>query len=169
MTTKIRCAETLAVHEGYVFPGDLNNNQIQFGGRTLEVLDANAGIACVKFLPRQQPFVTAGYDHVQFLAPLTQHDIVTCRSYVTGASGKAVEVFTKIEKTDVATKVVTPAFIAFCSLVITMPIEKVSLPGLIAETDEERYLTTTYPERLKRRQEELRENKQLIAHLQLGK
>lgn len=49
MIEAIKCSDTRAVHESYVFPAQLNNNQIQFGGETLRILDANAGLAGVKF------------------------------------------------------------------------------------------------------------------------
>jgi acyl-CoA hydrolase len=163
---KITCAETYAIHESYVFPRDLNNSQIQFGGRTLEILDANAGIAGVKFAPSNLSFVTAGYDHVQFLSPLKQNEIVKCTSYVTGANRRAIEVFTKFEKQDKLTREITPAFIAFCSLIVTNPLNEIDFPELVAETTEEKYLVATYSERLKKRQAELQVNKSILAHLE---
>lgn len=161
----ITCAQTAAIHESYVFPGDMNNNQIQFGGRTLAILDANAGLAAVKFLPGNLSFVTAGYDHTQFLAPITPGDLSKCTSYVTGANQKAVEVFSKFETYQKRTKKIEPAFISFCTLIITNPLEEIHFPKLIPESDEENYLVAHYQERLLKRQAELRENKTIVAHL----
>lgn len=162
---KITCAQTYAVHESYVFPQDLNNNRIQFGGKTLEILDANAGLSAVKFLPSHLAFVTAGYDHVQFLAPITPDDISTCTSYVTGADHKAVEVFSKFNAFDKKTKTTKVAFVAFCTLVVTNPLDEIDFPQLVAETPEEKYLVQTYPDRLAERKHALADNKDLISHL----
>lgn len=155
----------MAVHESYIFPADTNNSQIQFGGRTLEILDANAGLAAVKFLPSHLSFVTAGYDHTQFLSPIGPSDVSKCLSYVTGADQKAVEVFTKFEAYDQQTKKTRLAFMSFCTLVVTNPLEEIHFPKLMPETDEEIYLVSHYQQRLKQRQKTLRENRELITHL----
>ncbi|MBZ2200003.1 MAG: acyl-CoA thioester hydrolase [Lentilactobacillus hilgardii] len=145
----------------------MNNNQIQFGGRTLEILDANAGLSGVKFLPSHLSFVTAGYDHTQFLAPLTPGDISKCTSYVTGADKKAVEVFSKFEAYNKQTKETKLAFMSFCTLIVTNPLEDVQFPKLIPETAEEVYLVKNYQERLKKRRQELQENKEVVKHLNI--
>ncbi|MEN2324075.1 acyl-CoA thioester hydrolase [Lentilactobacillus otakiensis] len=163
----IKCADTRATHESYVFPAQLNNSQIQFGGETLRILDANAGLAGVKFLPGNLSFVTAGYDHVQFLSPAQPNEILTCISYVTGSHKRAVEVFTKFLTTDTKTKEVKVAFIAFCTLIVTNDMSEIHFPKLIAESDEEKYLLGSYGERLKERNAELADNKAIISHLNL--
>lgn len=167
MIETIKCADTRSIHESYVFPAQLNNSQIQFGGETLRILDANAGLAGVKFLPGNLSFVTAGYDHVQFLSPAQPNDILTCISYVTGSSQRAVEVFTKFLTTDTKTKEVKVAFLAFCTLIVTNKIDEIHFPKLIAESDEEKYLLETYEERLKARHSELADNKTILSHLNL--
>lgn len=167
MIETIKCVDTRAVHESYVFPAQLNNSQIQFGGETLRILDANAGLAGVKFLPGNLSFVTAGYDHVQFLSPAQPNEILTCISYVTGSSKRAVEVFSKFLTTDTKTKEVKVAFLAFCTLIVTNPIDEIHFPKLIAESDEEKYLLATYNDRLKIRRAELDDNKTIISHLNL--
>lgn len=167
MIEAIKCADTRSIHESYVFPAQLNNSQIQFGGETLRILDANAGLAGVKFLPGNLSFVTAGYDHVQFLSPAQPNDILTCISYVTGSSQRAVEVFTKFLTTDTKTKEVKVAFLAFCTLIVTNKIDEFHFPQLIAESDEEKYLLATYEERLKTRHSELADNKTILGHLNL--
>ncbi|WP_462394794.1 acyl-CoA thioesterase [Lentilactobacillus parabuchneri] len=167
MIEAIKCSDTRAVHESYVFPAQLNNNQIQFGGETLRILDANAGLAGVKFLPGNLSFVTAGYDHVQFLSPARPNEILTCISYVTGSHKRAVEVFTKFLTTDTHTKEVKLAFMAFCTLIVTNDLNDIHFPKLIAENDEERYLLVSYDERLKQRDAELANNKVIRGHLNL--
>jgi len=163
----IKCADTRSIHESYVFPAQLNNHQMQFGGETLRILDANAGLAGVKFVPGNLSFVTAGYDHIQFLSPAKANDILTCISYVTGCEGRAIEVFTKFLTTDIKTKEVKVAFIAFCTLIVTNTIDEIHFPKLVAESEEEKYLLATYKERLKVRRVELDDNKTTISHLSL--
>ncbi|MEY2375478.1 acyl-CoA thioester hydrolase [Lentilactobacillus buchneri] len=161
----IKCSDTRAIHESYVFPAQLNNNRIQFGGETLRILDANAGLAGVKFLPGNLSFVTAGYDHVQFLSPARPNEILTCISYVTGSSKRVVEVFTKFLTTDTKTKDVQVAFMAFCTLIVTNEISEIHFPKLVGESAEEKYLLATYDDRLKERHAELADNKTIISHL----
>ncbi len=158
----ITCSKTRAINDSYVFYRDLNNSRIQFGGRTLEILDANAGLAAAKFRP-QRDFVTAGYDHVHFLTPLTQSDLVTCVSYVTGAKGKVIEVFTKIIANDTFKDEQKIAFTSFCSLVVKA--DEVSFKKLIPESSEEKYLTSTFAKRQENRQNDLAYNKELVKHL----
>ncbi|GAY73529.1 acyl-CoA thioester hydrolase [Lentilactobacillus kosonis] len=160
---RIYCKDTRTVYEGYVFPSNLNNNDIQFGGRTLEILDANAGISVVKFLPGV-PFVTASYDRVHFIKPISEQKIYKCVSYVTGAIPKAVEVFTKFVTQDKVTAAKQVAFTAFCSLVITDK-TVTEVPQVIPESAEEKYLCQDYELRLAERINEFKQNKQLVAKL----
>ncbi|KRL20547.1 acyl-CoA thioesterase [Lentilactobacillus kisonensis] len=161
----ITCAETYAIHESYIFPADLNNGGIQFGGKTLEILDANAGLAAAKFIPADLSFVTAGYDHVQFVSPATPADILKCTSYVTGTHKRAVEVFTKFATFNKDTKIIKPAFIAFCTLIVTDELQKIQFPKLIAQSDEEKFVCGGYENRLAKRETDLLDNKKILSHL----
>ncbi|AQW21365.1 acyl-CoA thioester hydrolase [Lentilactobacillus curieae] len=160
--SQVYCKDTRAVHEGYVFPRDLNNSQMQFGGRTLEVLDANAGMAVVKYLPGVN-FVTASYDRVHFYSPISQQTIYKCVSYVTGATTKSVEVFTKFVTQDKDSGDKQVAFTAFCSLVITDQLAEV--PDIVPESSEETYICKGFGVRLEERISELKQSKADLQHL----
>ncbi|WP_268912410.1 acyl-CoA thioester hydrolase [Lentilactobacillus sp. SPB1-3] len=159
---QVHCEDTKAVCEGYVFPGNLNNNNMQFGGRTLSILDANAGISVVKYLPGVS-FVTASYDRVHFIKPISEQSIYKCVSYVTGASPKAVEVFTKFVTQDKKTGAQQVAFTAFCSLVITERIDEV--PEIVPDSAESKYLCSGYDGRLTERLREFKQNKEFLNHI----
>lgn len=161
----VTCSQTYAIHESYVFPADLNNGGIQFGGKTLAIMDANAGLAAAKFIPPALSFVTAGYDHVQFINPATPKDILKCTSYVTGAHGRTIEVFTKFTTFNKDNRKLTPALVAFCTLIVTVRHTPIQLPELIPESEEERFVCSGYEQRLAARKTDLMANKAILGHL----
>ncbi|WP_283678971.1 hotdog domain-containing protein [Lentilactobacillus sp. Marseille-Q4993] len=162
----MKCSETRSIHESYIFPADLNNNSIQFGGRTLEILDATAGLSIIKFVPGLK-FVTASYDHVHFFSPIRTDDIVECVCYVTGVRKRAIEVFCKFVAMDKMTKEKRVCFLCFTTLMVTEELPETGLPSIEPESDEEKYLVATFPERSERRRSELQESKDVLANLSL--
>ncbi|MDM7516386.1 hotdog domain-containing protein [Lentilactobacillus sp. TOM.63] len=162
---KMTCAATYAIHESYIFPADLNNGGIQFGGKTLEILDANAGLAAAKFIPADLDFVTAGYDHIQFVSPATPEDILKCTSYVTGADKRSVEVFIKFLTFNKQTRAVRPAFIAFCTLIVMANPQQIQFPKLVPESAEEKFICGGFQDRLASRHTELAANQTILKHL----
>lgn len=164
---QINCDETRAVSERLVFDGDLNDKGTLFGGKVLSLLDENAGLAAFKYV--NVKFATASYDHMNFWNPITTKDSIKIESIVTGASGRSIEVFTKILKTDLKTGETKLAFTSFCTLVTLKQYGQVDFPELVSDDSEAEYLIQGYGKRLKERQVTLLDEKEFIQHLSVDK
>ena len=159
---QITCQETRTISERIIFDGDLNDKGTLFGGKTLSLLDENAGLASFKLVKAK--IATANYDHVNFWKPITTDKYIKFESFVTGVSGRQIEVFTKIISHDLKTDVTEIAFTSFCTLVV---LQKVDLPRLVPETAEEKYLCAGFAKRLAARQEDYNDKEDFLSHLNL--
>ena len=81
MVTETNVAETIVTHLR-VFPNDANPNGKMFGGRIMEIMDSQAGIAASRFAPAAHHSVTASVDNVDFRLPVYVGDILRCTSRV---------------------------------------------------------------------------------------
>jgi len=160
---QITCSQTRTISERVIFDGDLNDKQTLFGGKTLSLLDENAGLASFKLIKAK--IATAGYDHINFWSPITTDKYIKYESFVTGISGRQIEVFTKIISHDLKTDVSEIAFTSFCTLVVLRASLQSEMPEIVPETDEEKYLCATFPDRLAARQEEHRTKDEFLQHL----
>lgn len=163
---KITCQQTKAISERLVFDADLNDKGTFFGGKTLSLLDENAGLSAFKFI--NVKFATANYDHLNFWSPIKTKDSIKLVSYVTGASKRAIEVFTKITATDLKSQESKLAFTSFSTLVTLPQYGEVDFPELIPETDEEQYLIAGYEKRSSQRKKDFSVEKEFIQHLDLN-
>ena len=89
---KMSATKSLATHR--VFAGQMNEAHTLFGGQTVSWLDEAASISAHRFARR--PLVTAGVDHMTYVAPVAIGDAVMYHSIVTGAGKRSLEVFTRI-------------------------------------------------------------------------
>lgn len=159
------CQQTRTVSERIIFDGDLNDKQTLFGGKTLELLDENAGLASFKLV--RAKIATAGYDHVNFWRPITTDKYIKIESFVTGVNGRSIEVFTKIISHDRKTDITEIAFTSFCNLVTLRSANIAELPTIVPETEEEKYLCSGYADRLAARQIEYDAKSEFLSHLSL--
>ena len=157
------CQQTRTISERIIFDGDLNDKQTLFGGKTLSLLDENAGLASFKLVHAK--IATAGYDHINFWRPITTDKYVKFESFVTGVSGRQIEVFTKIISHDLKTDIEEIAFTSFCTLVVLRAAGEIEIPQIIPETDEEKYLCDSFKTRLQQRQDELKNKDEFLSHL----
>lgn len=160
------CQQTRTISERIIFDGDLNDKQTLFGGKTLELLDENAGLASFKLV--RAKIATAGYDHVNFWRPITTDKYIKMESFVTGVSGRAIEVFTKIISHDRKTDVTEIAFTSFCNLVTLRSANLSELPMIVPETEEEKYLCSGYAKRQEVRQNDYDHKSEFLSHLSLN-
>lgn len=159
------CQQTRTISERVVFDGDLNDKQTLFGGKTLELLDENAGLASFKLV--KDKIATAGYDHVNFWRPITTGQYIKIESFVTGVNGRSIEVFTKIISHDRKTDITEIAFTSFCNLVALRSSGIDQLPAIVPETEEEKYLCAGYADRLAVRQVDYDKKAEFLSHLSL--
>ncbi|AKP66472.1 acyl-CoA thioesterase [Companilactobacillus ginsenosidimutans] len=160
---QITCSQTKAISDRLVFDGDLNDKGTLFGGKTLSMLDENAGLAAFKFI--NVKVATANYDYTNFWNPITTKDSIRITSYVTGASERAIEVFTKIATTDLKTYQTKIAFTSFSTLVTLRQFGEVNFPELIPETDEEKFLCSGWQDRVMERKNSYHAAKVFLQHL----
>ena len=161
--TQITCAQTQAISDRLVFDADLNDKGTLFGGTTLSYLDENAGLAAFKYV--NVKFATANYDYMNFWRPITTSDTIRLTSYVSGASDRALEVFTKITTTDTKTFETKIAFTSFSTLVTLRQFGEVEFPELIPETDEEKYVCAGWQKRFIARKDQYHQAKDFLGHL----
>ncbi|KRO00183.1 acyl-CoA thioesterase [Companilactobacillus kimchiensis] len=157
------CQQTRTVSERIIFDGDLNDKQTLFGGKTLSLLDENAGLASFKLVHAK--IATVGYDHINFWRPITTDKYIKMESFVTGVSDRQIEVFTKIISHDLKTDVTEIAFTSFCTLMTLRSAGQIELPKIFPETDEEKYLCAGFDERLRQRQQDYLQKDEFMSHL----
>jgi len=157
------CQQTRTVSERIIFDADLNDKQTLFGGKTLSLLDENAGLASFKLVHAK--IATAGYDHINFWRPITTDKYIKIESLVTGVSGRQIEVFTKIISHDLKTDITEIAFTSFCTLMVLRSAAQNELPEIKPETEEERFLCSGFEKRLAQRQADYASKAEFLSHI----
>ncbi|AEI43691.1 acyl-CoA thioesterase [Paenibacillus mucilaginosus] len=145
LTTRPASA-SLTIKDSIVLPPDTNHHGTIFGGKLMAYIDDVATIAATRHARR--PVVTASTDSVDFLHPVKKGDAVSLSAFVTWSHKTSMEVFVRVVTEDLLTgarKVCATSFLTFVALGEDgRPTE---VPGVLAETDEERLLYETAAER----------------------
>ncbi|MBS4201140.1 acyl-CoA thioesterase [Bacillus sp. FJAT-49732] len=161
--------ETRVVQTDQVLINDLNNYHTLFGGVLMKKMDACATLSARRH-SRVKECVTASTDSVNFIEPIRQSDSVCIESFVSYTGKTSMEIFCKVIAEDLETgkrRIATTAFLTFVPLDENKkPIE---VPGIIPETEEEKYLFETGKEREKIRKLKRQQNKELVSNLVLDK
>ncbi|WP_201308342.1 acyl-CoA thioesterase [Companilactobacillus farciminis] len=160
------CQQTRTISERIIFDKDLNDKKTLFGGKTLSLLDENAGLASFKFVKGK--IATAGYDHINFWSPITTDKYIKMESFVTGVYHRQIEVFTKVISWDIKTDQPEIAFTSFCTLIVLKSNNEIAVPEIIPETAEEKFLCQGFETRLKQRKTEYLRKNEFLGHLSLN-
>ncbi|MFP3125698.1 acyl-CoA thioesterase [Ectobacillus funiculus] len=158
------CKESRVIRTSRVFPNDVNNHNTLFGGRLMSDVDQVASISAARHSRRE--CVTASTDSVDFLYPIRTTDSVCFESYVTWTGTSSMEVFVKIIAEDLKSgerKIAATALLTFVAL--DQHKRPTYVPQVIPETEEEKKLHETAPERARTRKERKQKSKQLAAFL----
>ena len=144
---------------------DLNEHQTLFGGRLLEIVDAEPSIIASHLSLRK--VATVGMEDIHFYHPFGLHDALTMTAYLTGLGNRSVEVFVKVTGQSLETGERFLGYTGFNTYVVVD--KNFSFPAfeLVGETDEERYLLSTYQERVAKRKLARPENQALLDHISL--
>ncbi|MEH7374483.1 MULTISPECIES: acyl-CoA thioesterase [Bacillaceae] len=157
--------DTRVIHTDQVLINDLNNYHTLFGGVLMKKMDACATLSARKH-SRVKQCVTASTDSVNFLHPITQSDAVSIESIVCYTGRRSMEIFCKVVAEDLETgerRIAATAFFTFVPLDENKrPLE---VPGVIPETEEEKFLYETGKEREKIRMIKREQNKKLVSRL----
>ncbi|MGO4886721.1 acyl-CoA thioesterase [Anaerobacillus sp. MEB173] len=158
------CKESRVIRTSRVFPNDVNNHNTLFGGKLMSDVDQVASISAARH--SRTECVTASTDSVDFLHPIRQTDSVCFESYVTWTGSSSMEVFVKIIAENLLNndrKIAATALLTFVALDKNK--KPTAVPKVIPETEEEKKLHETAPERAKMRKERKRKSKELAAYL----
>jgi acyl-CoA hydrolase len=120
-----------------VMPNDANPHGSVSGGRVLHLIDICAAVAALRHARR--PVVTASFDDVAFLAPVPVGHVILLDAQVTGVGRTSIEVRVSVRGENPVTgdrRHTTTAYVTFVALDDAG--RPAPVPGLIAETDEER-------------------------------
>jgi len=131
--------ESHTIMNELVLPNDTNTLNNLMGGRLLHWMDIAAAISAQKHCNRT--VVTASVDNVSFKHPVKLGDVITIEAQVTRAFNTSVEVRLEIWAQNIPSGTRVKSNEAFYTFVaIDQENEKVAVPQLIPETDEEKKL-----------------------------
>ena len=91
---KIIAEETTVTTSRRIMNSDLNEHGTLFGGRLLEIVDAEPSVIASRLT--HKTVVTASLDHINFFHPFHLGDALIMTAYVTGIGHRSIEVFVKV-------------------------------------------------------------------------
>ena len=135
--TPKRAAESVTEMVQVVLPNDANPLGYILGGTVMHLIDIAGAIASVRHA--RVPMVTAAVDDLQFLHPIKVGDLIILKAAVTCAFNSSLEVQVDVfsEATMTGERCLTSrAFLTFVAF--SRDGQRVKVPPLVIETDEER-------------------------------
>jgi acyl-CoA hydrolase len=120
-----------------VLPNDANPLGFILGGTVMHLIDIAGAIACHRHT--RSLLVTAAVDGLQFLHPIKVGDMIILRARVTAAWSTSLEVEVEVFSEETLTgvrRMTSRAYLTFVA--IDRDSQRVRIPGLILETDEDR-------------------------------
>lgn len=133
-----------------IFPSDTNYHGTMFGGVVMRYIDKIATIASMRHSRRG--VVTASSDSLDFLAPVKVGEAIMLEAFVTWTHRSSMEVFVRVESENLLTgerKTTATSFLTFVAL--DEDGKPTPVPPVIPETDEEKRLHESAPERYEAR------------------
>ncbi|HTL46364.1 MAG TPA: hotdog domain-containing protein [Vicinamibacterales bacterium] len=151
-----RASESATEMVQVVLPNDANPLGFILGGTVMHLIDIAGAIACHRHT--RSLLVTAAVDGLQFLHPIKVGDLIILRASVTAVWSTSLEVEVEVfseETTTGVRRMTSRAYLTFVA--IDRAGERVRIPGLIVETEDERQKVVAADarraERLKARKE----------------
>ncbi len=147
-----KTSESLTLKTSIILPPDTNNLGTIFGGRVMALIDEIAALSAIRHC--RMSVVTASTDSVDFIHPIKTDQAICLESFVTWTHKTSMEVFVKVVGENLFTGdriVCTTAFLTFVALGEDGKPHEV--PQVIPETDIEKRLHETAPERARLRKE----------------
>ncbi|HET7618876.1 MAG TPA: acyl-CoA thioesterase [Gemmatimonadaceae bacterium] len=120
-----------------VLPNDANPLGFILGGTVMHLIDIAGAIACHRHT--RSLLVTAAVDGLQFLHPIKVGDLIILQSRVTAVWSTSLEVEVDVFSEETLTgvrRMTSRAYLTFVA--IDRDGQRVRIPGLILETDDER-------------------------------
>lgn len=135
-----------------VFPSDTNSYGTMFGGKVMEYIDKIAAIASMRHA--RKPVVTASSDSLDFLAPIRLGEAIELEAFVTWTHRSSMEVYVKVKSENLLTgeqRTTATSFLTFVALDESG--KPAPVPPIFPETEEEKALHQSAPERFERRKQ----------------
>ncbi|OMF38299.1 acyl-CoA thioesterase [Paenibacillus sp. FSL H8-0548] len=157
-TTK-PASESRTIMTQLIFPLDTNHHDTMFGGKLMEYMDKAAAIAAMRHARMQA--VTASSDSLDFLAPIRVGEVIEIEAFVSWTNRSSMEVYVSVHSEKLFSGVRTRTVTAFFTFVALNEHGKPeTVPTVIPETDEEKKLHASAPERhaLRKKRKEDRKN-----------
>lgn len=144
-TTK-PASESRTIMTQLIFPLDTNHHDTMFGGKLMEYMDKVAAIAAMRHARMQ--VVTASTDSLDFLAPIQVGEVIEVEAFVTWTNRSSMEIYVTVNSENLYSGVRKTTVTAFFTFVALDDNGKpASVPAVIPETEEEKQLHATSPER----------------------
>ena len=120
-----------------VLPNDANPLGFILGGTVMHLIDIAGAIACHRHT--RTLLVTAAVDGLQFLHPIKVGDLIILEARVTAAWSTSLEVEVEVFSEETLTgvrRMTSRAYLTFVA--VDRDGQRVTIPGLILETEEDR-------------------------------
>ena len=120
-----------------VLPNDANPLGFILGGTVMHLIDIAGAIACHRHT--RSLLVTAAVDGLQFLHPIKVGDLIILKARVTAAWSTSLEVEVEVFSEETLTgvrRLTSRAYLTFVA--IDLEGKRVTIPGLILETEDEK-------------------------------
>ncbi|MEQ6376363.1 acyl-CoA thioesterase [Bacillaceae bacterium S4-13-56] len=162
-----RCKDSLSIKNSFVLPPDTNSHGTLFGGKLMAYIDDIGGIAAARHA--RKPVVTASTDSVDFLHPVFEGNTICVEAFVTWSHNTSMEVFVKAISENMLTgerKICTLAFLTFVA--VDENGRPIDVPPVYPETNEEKWLHESAPQRAERRKERRTTSRELAKKFGTG-
>lgn len=153
-----KASESRTIMTQLIFPLDTNHHETMFGGKLMEYMDKVAAISAMRHARKQ--VVTASTDSLDFLAPIRVGEVIEVEAFVTWTHRSSMEIYVTVESENLYTGERRKTVTAFFNFVALGADGKPSpVPAVVPESEEERGLHTSAPERhqLRRKRKQDRE------------
>ncbi len=141
-----KASESRTIMTQLIFPLDTNHHETMFGGKLMEYMDKVAAISAMRHARKQ--VVTASTDSLDFLAPIRVGEVIEVEAFVTWTHRSSMEIYVTVESENLYTGERRKTVTAFFNFVALGPDGKPSpVPAVIPESEEERSLHASAPER----------------------
>ncbi len=156
-----KARESFVTKTSIILPPDTNNHGTIFGGKTMSHIDEVAALSAMRHA--RMSVVTASTDSVDFLYPIKSGQAICVEAFVTWTSHTSMEVFVRVIGENIFTGeriTCTTAFLTFVA--IGSDGKPHTVPPVVPESDVEKSLHDSAPERAKLRRER-RERSKIFA------
>lgn len=152
MNNSVPMNQSRTIQTHLVLPPDTNHHHSIFGGKVLAYIDEIAAISSMKHA--RGDVVTASIDSVDFVSPAYAGDILELEAIVTSTGRTSMEVYVRVISRDLITseeRLTTESFVTLVA--IDDNGKPTEVPAVFPETETERRLFETGPQRRAHRQE----------------